>query len=311
MNDMFGQAIDFLRNSGFRTISAIVIFIIGVKIIKNIVKIIKSGLLSTEIDSSLVKFILTIINFFFYLFMILYCLSIMKIPLTGFVATLSALTLAVGLSIQSIISSVANGIMLVVVHPFKVGDYVDINGVSGTIMEINVLHTILNTPDNRRIIIPNSSVFNGTIINYSANHIRRIDLTFSVDYDTDMEFTRNLIIETVKKHSLVLSEPQPLVKWNAHNDSYIEFVLKVWTDTENYWTVSWDLDEMVCDALMKNGIEIPFPQVTLSYRKNAAPKEEKKKTPVSESVHKATKLSMQDAMMYSDIDDDINDDDDD
>ncbi|HAL18438.1 MAG TPA: mechanosensitive ion channel protein [Spirochaetaceae bacterium] len=266
MENYLNQAVDFLKNSGYRTFAAIFVLIIGIYIIRNLLKLIKLGILSTEIDTSLVNFILTIVKFVFYLALILYCLSIMRVSMTGFIAALSALTLAIGLSIQNTISSVANGIVLFFIHPFKVGDFIDINGVSGSVREINIMHTILNTPDNRRVIMPNSSVFNGTIVNYSANQIRRVDLKISVDYDADTEFARKVLLEACGKHPLVLKEPAPTVRWNAHNDSYLEFVIKVWTESNNYWSVAWDLDEIACRTLQENGICIPFPQITLSYR---------------------------------------------
>lgn len=264
------QAVDFLEKSGLKLFTAILVFIFGCMTINNIIRLVKEGLLRTKIETALVNLVLTVVKLSLYVALTLYCLGIMNIPMTGFVATLSALTLAIGLSIQNIISSVANSIVLVGVRPFKVGDFVEISGMSGTIKEINLIHTVINTPDNRRMVIPNSSVFNSTIINYSANDIRRIDIKISVDYDADTELARKVLLEVCQKHPMVLNLPAPQVRWNAHNDSYLEFCMRVWCAKDNYWPVTWDLDEQACKALQNNNICIPFPQITLSYREDAS-----------------------------------------
>ena len=269
MENIMDQAVEFLKASGYRTLTAVFVFVMGLIIIKNLVKMIKFGVLSSDMDASLVNFVLNVFKFILFFALILYCLSILQVSMTGFIAAISALTLAIGLSIQNTVSSIANGIMLFFLRPFKVGDFVEISGVSGSVREINVMHTVLNTPDNRRVVMPNSTVFNGVIVNYSANNIRRVEVKISVDYDADTELARKLLLEVCKNHPLVLKEPAPTVRWNAHNDSYLEYVVRVWTENANYWSVAFDLDEKACTTLQKHGICIPFPQLTLSYREDS------------------------------------------
>ena len=289
MRDFLYQVLNFIELKGLTLLTTLSIAIFGFLIIRNLLKIIKIGILHTPIDTTLVNLILTVIKLLLYLTLILYCLNLLDIPLTGFVAAFSALALAIGLAVQNIISSVANSIMLVAVRPFRVGDFVEINGTSGTIQEINLIHTVMNTPDNRRVLIPNSSVFNSSMINYSANEIRRLDVKISIDYDADTELARQVLLEVCQNHSLVLSEPAPQVRWNAHADSYIECVMRVWCRTQDYWPVTWDLDEAACTVLQKNNINIPFPQLTLSYRE---PAESAK--PSDMSTEKHTKVAKKD-----------------
>ena len=260
----------FLEQSGYQLITVVVSAVLGVLIIMSLLKLIKQGLLQSALDDSLVKFVLTIIRFLMYLALVFYLLSKLKVPLSGFVAALSAATLAIGLAIQEIIGGIANGLMLVTTRPFKVNDFVQIDDISGVIKEITLLHTVMNTVDNKRIILPNKTVFSSEIINYSTNPLRRLDLSFSVDYSSDVEEVKALITNVCMRHPMVLAEPAPMVRLNNHNASSLDFVTRVWVQNADYWTVYFDLKEQVLAALNKARIGIPFPQMTLSYREPVA-----------------------------------------
>ena len=269
MNAFLTQIGTFFKNSGYSLIAVVFVGFIGFLIIRNLLKISKQLLLQSSLDNSLVHFVQTIFKILLYIALAFYCLSKLKVSLTGFVAALSALTLAIGISIQDIIGGIANGLMLVTTHPFKVNDFVQIGSISGVIKEITLMHTVLNTTDNKLVTLPNKTVFSSDITNYSANPIRRVDFTFGVDYDSNVEEVKKLIVNVCQRHPLVLSEPVPMARLTKQNDSSLDFVARVWCKTEDYWTVYFDLNEQVFAAFCKNGIGVPFPQVTLSYRSPA------------------------------------------
>ena len=261
--------IAFLDNIGFPALTVLVQFIFGYLIIGNIIKQLKVILVASRMDNSLVNFVLTLVKFALLLGLILICLSTMNIPITGIVSAISAATLAIGLALKDILSSVANGIMLVINCPFKQGDYVEIGSVSGSIKELKLLHTVLTTPDNRQVLLPNSQVFCTPIINYSVNDTRRLDISVAIDYSENPEKIKKMLLDVATKHPLVLEEPAPACHFNYSNDSAITLNVRVWCKKADYWTVNWDLNEQLTKKLIDKGVQIPFPQVTVSYRKEA------------------------------------------
>ncbi len=264
--------VEFMNSTGFLILIVIVNAVFGYLIIKNLLKQLKIVLLASSMDNSLVNFVLTLAKFVLLLSLILICLATLNIPLTGIVSAISAATLAIGLALKDILSSVANGIMLVVNCPFKEGDYVDIGGVSGSIKEVKLMHTVLTTPDRKQVMLPNSQVFSSSITNYSTNKIRRMDISVDVDYGEDPENVKKILLGVVKKHPLVHKDPEPICHYNFGKESSINFFVRVYCFNSDYWTLNWDLNEKLTRTLMENGVEIPFQQVTISYRE----KEEKK-----------------------------------
>ena len=260
--------VKFMEMYGINYISTLVIAFLGILTVRNILKLIEKGLLDSSLDRSLVSFIVTLFRILLYVALLFLIMSGLGIPLTGFVSALSAVTLAIGLAIQDIIGSVANGLMLVTSKLFKVDDYVEIGSVSGSVKEIKLLHTILVTPDNKTVTIPNKTVFSSSIINYSAMNQRRIDLVVGVDYDSDIEKAKNVILNVALENDSILSTPSPIVKVKNLGDSQVDILLRVWVNSEDYWNVTWYLNENVLKALNENGITVPFPQITLSYREN-------------------------------------------
>ncbi len=257
----------FMDKVGYDVLSAVVMAVLGYLIIGHLIKQFKMALLSSTIDNSLVSFILPFVRFLLLLVLVLLCLMRLNVPMDGVVGAISAATLAIGLALKDLLSSVANGIALVLNCPFKENDYVEIGGVSGSMMDIRLMHTVLNTPDNKRILIPNSQVYSSSIINYSANDTRRMDLSVGIDYQEDPEKVRDLLLDVARRHPLVFGEPEPICHYNYGNDSAITFNVRVWCKNADYWTVNWDLNEQLTRTLIEKGVSIPFPQVTLSYRK--------------------------------------------
>ena len=260
--------VKFMEMYGINYITTAIIAFIGVLTIKNILSLIEKGILDSHVDRSLISFIVTLCRIALYIGLLFIVLGRLGIPLTGMVSALSAVTLAIGLAIQDIIGSVANGLMLVTGKLFKIDDYVDIGGVSGSVKEIKLLHTVLLTPDNKTVTIPNKTVFSSEITNYSAMKQRRIDIVVGVDYDSDIDKAKRVILDVALKNKSVLDEPAPTVQVKNLADSEVQILLRLWVKSEDYWNVTWYLNEMVLKALNENNIEVPFPQLTLSYRDN-------------------------------------------
>lgn len=271
MGDTIKAIGDAFRSSGLKAISVILIFYIGVLIIRSVLRMVKAGIVNSTVDNSLVTFIVNIIRFCLYLALILVCLSYLGVALSGVLSAVMALLLAIGLSLQNMIASVAYGFMIATTHPFRVDDYVEAGGTAGTVKEINLLHTVLITPDGRKVYVPNSAIFANPILNNNGIGRRRMDITVSVDYASDNEKVREILLDVARKHPLVLDVPEPQDRWNAQGESAITHTLRVWALNSDYWTVNWDLNEQVTVAIQNAGIEIPFPQLTLSYRSGENP----------------------------------------
>lgn len=261
------DAKSFLLNAGFSIISVVVVVFFGIVIIKCVMRFIKSALLQSNIDKLLVKFFLIIIKICLSIALMLYAISVAGLPLTGFVSALSAITLAIGLAIQDIIAGVASGMMVVTTHPFKIGDYVEVGGKEGSIKEVSLFHTIMNTSDNKRVLIPNKTVFSDKIVNFSTNPTRRLDMIFGIDYSSDREKTFKSLLEMATSHPLILKDPAPIVRIKEYAASDIRFLLRVWVKTENYWTVNFDLNEKVLNVYKENGLEMAYPHMVVSYKK--------------------------------------------
>ncbi len=260
--------IKFMELYGVNYVTTAIIAFLGILIVRNILKLIEKGLLDSTLDNSLISFFVTLCRILLYVGLLFIILGRLGIPLTGIVSALSAITLAIGLAIQDIIGGVANGLMLVTSKLFKVDDYVEIGGMAGSVKEIKLLHTILITPDNKTVTIPNKTVFSSEITNYSAMKQRRIDMVVGVDYDTNIEKAKKVILNAALKNHSILTSPAPMVKVKNLGDSEVQMLLRVWVNSEDYWEVTWYLNEYVLKALNNNGINVPFPQVTLSYRDN-------------------------------------------
>ncbi len=257
----------FMENYGYVYSSTILIAILGIFTVRNIVRLLEKALINSRIDNSLVGFIMAIVRIILYLGLLFICLGRLDIPLNGVVSAVSALTLAIGLAVQDIIGGVANGIMMVTSNLFKVNDFVDIGGYSGSVKEIKLLHTVLVTGDNKTITIPNKVVFSSSITNYSVFKVRRLDTLFGVDYDADIEKAKKVLSDLIASCPLVLKDPSPMVVVKELKDSEIDILVRTWVNSSDYWDLVWYLNEKGMETLNRNGIEVPYPQLTISYRK--------------------------------------------
>lgn len=185
-------------------------------------------------------------------------LGYLGVPMTSLVAVLSVLSLAVSLAVQGILSNLAGGIMIVSTHPFAAGDFVELGDVSGKIKEVGLVYTVLTTSDNKEIHIPNGDISAKTIVNYSANPTRRVEVKFTVSYDAEMQTVKDSIARVVGEHGKILFTPEPLIRVNSYGSSSVEYIVRVWCATEDYWTVYFDLQEQVKAAFDRAGIEMTY-----------------------------------------------------
>jgi len=245
---------------GLKIIGAILIFIIGRIIIGFISNAISRVLTRKGSDQTLIKFVLSLTRITLLVIVILASLSTLGVETTSFVAIIGAAGLAVGFALQGSLSNFAAGVMLIIFRPFEVGHYVEAGGTSGSIEAIGIFNTVLKTPDNKKVIIPNSSVTGGNIINYSAHETRRVDMVFGIGYADDIKKARDIMLEIISSDSRILKDPEPVVKVVELGDSSVNFAVRPWVKTADYWNVYFDLNEKIKMAFDEKGISIPFPQ---------------------------------------------------
>jgi len=253
---------------------ALAIFIVGRWNVGRLVSAIEQLMLRRANGPTLARFVCSILRWVGLLFVLITALSHLGIDTTSLVALLGAAGLAVGLSLQDSLGNFAAGVMIIVFKPFKKGDFIDAGGAMGTVDAISIFTTIMTTPDNKEIIIPNGSIIGGNITNYSARPTRRVDMVFGISYDDDLQKAKAILQEIIAADSRVLSEPAPVVTLGELADSNVNFLVRPWVNAADYWGVMWDTTEQVKLRFDAEGISIPFPQmdVHLQTSKEAVPK---------------------------------------
>lgn len=246
---------------GIKLLEALVLLLVGLKLINWLKKWLKTSPKLDKLDSGLRSFLCSFASIVLYALLIVVVASILGIPATSFITILASCGVAVGLALQGSLSNFAGGLMILFFKPFKVGDYIEASGEAGVVQEITVVYTVLLTNDNKRVTIPNGGLTNSVIKNYSAEELRRVDLTFNVAYDSDIEQVKSLITALAVAHPLALKEPAPFVRLSAQGDSALTFTARVWCKNADYWSVHFDLNEGVKKAFDEKGIAIPFPQM--------------------------------------------------
>lgn len=255
---------------GLNIIFAIVIFILGKSIAKTVTKLLQTALTKQKVDDTIVSFAGNIINSALLAFVFIAALGQLGIQTTSLIAMLGAAGLAIGLALQGSLSNFASGVMLVTFRPCKVGDYVEAGGISGTVEDISIFSTVLTTPDNKMITVPNSAIMDNSITNYSAKPQRRIDLVIGVSYEADLRHAKKVLTDIVKKDSRVLAEPESNIAVLELADSSVNFVVRPWVKTADYWNVYFDLMEAIKIGLDEEGIGIPYPQIDLHLQQTAS-----------------------------------------
>jgi len=244
---------------GLKILGAVIIWIIGSWVIKKLLNTTKKLMSKKNYDESLQKFLLNLLGWIFKIILIVVILGTIGIETTSFAAILAAAGLAIGLALQGSLGNFAGGVLLMIFKPIKIGDLIEAQGELGVVKEIEIFTTKLTGLSNREIIIPNGALSNGNIINYTTEGTRRVDLTFGVGYESDIKKTKEVLMNVLTSHPKVLQTPAPTVNVSELADSSINFAVRPWSTTDDYWDVYFGITEDVKIALDKAGIEIPYP----------------------------------------------------
>lgn len=251
----------YLSTYGLSIIAAILIFVVGKMVAKWLVKIFDKTMSKSGVDSTLKKFILDALYTLMIIFVVLAALSKLGVETTSFVAILGAAGLAVGLAFKDTFANIGAGVLLIIFSPFKAEDFVEIAGTSGVVESINMFSVRLRTPDHKIIIVPNGRVLGDNITNYSTMPTRRVDLVFGIGYGDDLKLAKQTLNDIVNADTRVLKDPEPFVAVSELADSSVNFVVRVWVNSADYWGVYFDTIERVKLTFDEKGISIPFPQM--------------------------------------------------
>ena len=240
-------------------LTALAILIVGLFLIRIVTKVSRKMMTKSGVDLSLQKFLSNLISWILKILLFIVVISKLGVETTSFAAILAAAGLAVGLALQGSLSNFAGGVLIMIFKPIKVGDLIEAQGELGVVKEIEIFTTKLTGLSNKEIIIPNGSLSNGNIVNYTTEGTRRVDLTFGVGYDSDIKKTKDVLLHVLTSHPMVLQDPAPTVNVSELADSSINFAVRPWCNTEDYWTVYFDVTENTKEALDAARIEIPYP----------------------------------------------------
>jgi len=233
---------------------------IGMKVIKNAVYLVKKALNKQHFDKTLTKFLMSIVEIVLKVLLILSLIQYVGIPTTSFVAILASAGLAIGMALSGTLQNFAGGAMLLALRPFKVGDYVELAGYAGTVDSIQIFSTILTTPDNKKVIIPNSECSNSSMINYSSTGKRRVDLTIGIGYNDDIDHAKKTLQKIIDENKKVIDRDDSLIAVSNLGDNSVDLVLRIWVKGPDYWDVYFETLETIKKTFDKEGISFPFPQ---------------------------------------------------
>lgn len=256
-----------LINYGPKIILAIVVLIVGLRLIKIARKIISKQLDKKEVDKTASKFITDLLGVLLKIVLFISVLTMFGVETTSFVAILGAAGLAVGLALQGSLQNFAGGVLLLIFKPYKIGDFIEAQGETGSVKEIQIFTTVLTTPDLKTIIIPNGAVMNGNITNYSNEGIRRVDLSIGVGYGEDLNKAKEALTKVLAEDSRVLKDPAPVIGVTELGDSAVTIGVMPYAKLEDYWGVYFDTNQKMKEKLDEAGIEIPFPQMDVTVKK--------------------------------------------
>lgn len=249
---------------------ALLIFVLGKWVIGRLINVMKLTLERRDMDKTVIRFIENLTYYLLLALLLVVVLTQLGVETASLIAVLGAAGLAVGLALQGSLSNFASGVLLIMLRPCKIGDYVEAGGSAGVVEAIDILATTLVTPDNKTVMIPNSHIMSGPIVNFSAKDKRRVDLVVGVAYGTDLDKARSVLIGLLEADSRVLAEPNFNVQVHTLADSSINFIVRPWVASADYWPVYYDMQKGIVKAFEANDIEIPFPQLTMHMHRSGA-----------------------------------------
>jgi len=253
---------------GLRVLLAILVLLIGLRIVKVITRALGRTMDKRNIDSSLKPFLKSLTDTILKIVLVISVISMLGVETTSFIAVLGAAGLAVGLALSGTLQNFAGGVLILILKPFKVGDFIDAQGFMGTVREIQIFATILKTPDNRTVIVPNGPLSTGSVTNFSTEPRRRVDMEFGIGYSDDIDKTKEVLNRLCKEDERILQDPAPQIVLGTLGDSSVDFKVRVWCEADDYWGIYFDFHEKVKKTFDKEGIGIPFPQMDVHLHKD-------------------------------------------
>lgn len=251
---------DLAIKYGLKVVIALLTLFIGLWIIKSVMRALRKNMEKKEVDATLRQFLGSLLGMTLKILLVISVISMVGIEMTSFVAILAAAGFAIGMALSGTLQNFAGGVMLVIFKPFKVGDFIDAQGYMGTVKAIHIFNTILKTPDNKTIIIPNGGLSTGSMTNFSTESTRRVDFTFGIGYGDSIDKAKSVLMGLIKADKRILPEPGPFIAVSELADSSVNLVTRVWVNSPDYWGVYFDLLENAKKSFDKEGISIPFPQ---------------------------------------------------
>jgi len=260
--DLVQMVNDYVIPWGINIFTAIIVLLIGRMLINGVLSLVARTLNRTsKMDVMLTDFILSIAKAFLFLVLIVATLNQLGVDTTSLVALIGAAGLAIGLALKDSLQNFASGVMLLMLKPFKAGDFVEVAGVMGVAEKITIFNTIMRTGDNKEITVPNGSIYSDSITNYSARSTRRVDMVFGISYDDDIRKAKEILERLVAEDERILPEPVPVIALSELGASSVDFIVRPWVNSADYWKVKWDMNEKVKLAFDAEGISIPYPQM--------------------------------------------------
>ncbi len=263
LSKLLETLIGFALQAGKSILVAIIIYVVGRFIIRMVNKIVAKVLVKRNVDLTIQSFVKSFVNVLLTTLLIVAVVNALGVDTTSFAALLASVGLAAGMALSGNLQNLAGGILLLLFRPFRVGDYITAQGESGTVKEIQILHTIIVTVDNRDVILPNGALSSGNMTNFSKEPLRRVDLTIGVEYGQDIDRVREVLQKLFAADTRILQEPAPFVALGALSSSSVDITIRLWVKSEDYWGVFFDTNETIYKTFNKEGINFPFPQLTV------------------------------------------------
>lgn len=260
---LMDKLVDFSIHAGEKIVVAIIVFIVGKLVIKLISKLLRRILSRKEVDEGVKTFLYSLTNILLTILLVVSVIGALGVNTASFAALLASAGVAIGMALSGNLQNFAGGLIILIFKPYKVGDFIEVQNVSGTVNAIQILNTVIITTDNKVIYVPNGSLSSGTIINYSRMELRRVDFVFGVDYGTDFSYVKTVVEELISEDDRILDTPAPLIALNELADSSVNVALKVWVKNADYWGVYYDMNKNVYARFNEKGISFPFPQLTV------------------------------------------------
>lgn len=263
VQELIDKGIDLGIEAGKSIIVAVIIYFVGKAVISLINRMLGGMMERRKVDPTIRTFMMSLVNILLLTLLVISVVSALGVNTTSFAALLASAGVAVGMALSGNLQNLAGGIVILLFRPFKVGDYIEAQGSGGTVSEIQIFHTILTTPDNKKLFLPNGALSSGNITNFSREALRRVELTVSIEYGEDVDKVRGVLLELLAADDRIQKEPAPLVALGALADSSVNLTVRVWVNSADYWNVFFQTNEAIYKEFNRRGINFPFPQLTV------------------------------------------------